>query len=144
MKSDETGKNKNPAARAEKDAARLGRRGGTPVHDRMADEGPDSVDWDRVAATEEFKSLIKAKLRFILPATVFFILYYFTLPVLVGYAPEFMKTEVIGSVNIAYLFALSQFFLAWIIAALYIRAAGRHDAMTRGIVEKLPRLSGKT
>jgi uncharacterized membrane protein (DUF485 family) len=34
-----------------------------------------------------------------------------------------MRTRVIGSVNIAYLFALSEFFMAWILAWLYIRRA---------------------
>ena len=45
---------------------------------------------------------------------VFFVVYYFALPVLVGYAPELMSRPVVGKVNIAYLFALSQFFMAWI------------------------------
>ncbi|MBI3940404.1 MAG: DUF485 domain-containing protein [Acidobacteria bacterium] len=85
---------------------------------------------------EEFKALIRAKRRFILPATVFFIIYYFALPVLVGYAPRLMEKRVVGVVNIAYLFALSQFFMAWILAALYMRAASRFDQMVRRIIEK--------
>ena len=85
----------------------------------------------------EFKELVRRKLRFIVPATLFFIVYYFALPVLVGYAPRLMETPVIGAVNIAYLFALSQFFMAWILAALYFRAAGRFDAMALGIISKL-------
>ena len=43
---------------------------------------------------------------FIVPAFIFFVVYYFALPVLVGYAPQFMSTKVIGKVNLAYLFAL--------------------------------------
>ncbi|MBI3803684.1 MAG: DUF485 domain-containing protein [Nitrospirae bacterium] len=87
----------------------------------------------------EFKALLAAKRRFIFPATIFFIAYYFALPILVGYAPEFMKTQVFGVVNLAYLFALSQFFMAWIIAALYVRAAGRFDGMIGTILAKLKR-----
>ena len=68
-----------------------------------------------------------------LPATVFFILYYFALPVLVGYWPAMMATPVLGPVNLAYLFALSQFFMAWIVAALYLRAAGELDDLGRRI-----------
>lgn len=78
-----------------------------------------------------------AKARFIVPATVFFIVYYFALPILVGYAPKFMSRPVIGPLNIAYLFALSQFFMAWIVAALYMRAAGRFDAMARRLLDHL-------
>ena len=54
---------------------------------------------------------------------IFFVVYYFALPVLIGYARPFMEKRVLGPVNLAYLFALSQFFMAWIIAAL-ARALG--------------------
>lgn len=67
--------------------------------------------WDRIAASREFKDLMAIKKTFIVPAFVFFVVYYFALPVLVRYAPQLMATKVIGSVNLAYLFALSQFLL---------------------------------
>ena len=97
---------------------------------------PTTTVWDRVAATDEFKDLMAAKARFVVPATIFFIVYYFALPVLVGYSRPFMQTPVWGPVNIAYLFALSQFFMAWIIAWLYVRAAGRFDEQARQILER--------
>ncbi len=95
------------------------------------------ADWERVAAMDEFRSLIAAKRKFIAPAVVFFIVYYFALPALVGYAPGLMSRRVFGVINLAYLFALSQFFMAWIIAALYVRAATRFDEMARKIIHKL-------
>ena len=97
---------------------------------------PTPEDWERISAMAEFKALLAAKLRFIIPATVFFIIYYFALPVLVGYAPGLMEKKVIGPINLAYLFALSQFFMAWIVAALYVRAAGRFDRIVKGIIDK--------
>src|SRR4051794_5570851 len=97
------------------------------------------TDWDVVDANPEFRALLRAKKRFIIPATVAFIVYYFALPILVGYAPEFMATPIIGPVNIAYLFALSQFFVAWLIAFLYVRAAARFDAQGRRVLEHLDR-----
>lgn len=80
-------------------------------------------EWDQLAATQEFKELVAAKKGAIIPATIFFIVYYFALPASVGYFPDFMDTRVIGNINIAYLFALSQFFVAWAIAAWYTRVA---------------------
>ena len=97
------------------------------------------TDWDVVAANPEFRALMRAKKRFIVPATIFFIVYYFALPILVGYAPDFMATPVFGPVNIAYLFALSQFFVAWFIAFLYVRAAARFDEQGRAVLEHLDR-----
>jgi len=93
-------------------------------------------DWNRVAESTEFRDLMATKKVFIVPAFVFFIIYYFALPVLVGYAPKFMATKVIGNVNLAYLFALSQFFMAWTIAYLYIKAAGDFDKLAKDIIEK--------
>ncbi len=100
---------------------------------------PERHDWDSVANDPDFKKLMAAKRRFIIPATVFFIAYYFALPVLVGYAPDLMATPVIGPVNLAYLFALSQFFMAWLIAFLYVRAANRFDRLASAVLENLRR-----
>ena len=94
------------------------------------------TEWDRIANTQDFKDLMATKKVFIIPAFVFFIVYYFALPVLVGYAPQFMSTKVIGVVNLAYLFALSQFFMAWVIAWLYTKAAGDFDKLANDIIEK--------
>ena len=98
------------------------------------DQNGESV-WDRVAASREFRDLMATKKIFIVPAFIFFMVFYFLLPVLVGYAPRLMTIKVWGDVNLAYLFALSQFFMAWIIAALYVRAGDRFDALSRDIIE---------
>lgn len=73
-----------------------------------------------------------------MPAGVFFLVYYFALPVLVGYAPELMSVRVWGPLNLAYVFALSQFAMAWIVAALYLRAASRWDRMAAEIAARAP------
>jgi uncharacterized membrane protein (DUF485 family) len=135
MTQDERVDDPTPVVGAETDVSPLGREGAKPPHELTADEDTDVVNWNQIAASEEFKALVKTKLKFIVPATVFFIVYYFALPVLVGYAPGLMNRKVFGSINIAYLFALSQFFMAWIVALVYVRAAGRHDRMARKIVD---------
>jgi uncharacterized membrane protein (DUF485 family) len=101
----------------------------------MAKEAP----WERIAAMSTFQALLAAKQRFIIPATLFFLVYYFALPLLVGYAPRMMETKVVGVINMAYVFALSQFLMAWILAALYIRAAKRFDVMAAEVVAELDR-----
>lgn len=106
---------------------------------RIQEDSQRLSDWDIVARNSEFKDLMVAKARFIVPATIFFVGYYFALPVLVGYAPEFMSTPIAGPVNIAYLFALSQFFVAWGIAFAYMRAADRFDKMGKSVLEHLAR-----
>jgi uncharacterized membrane protein (DUF485 family) len=92
------------------------------------------VPWDRLAQSPGFKDLVAHKKAFIIPACCFFIAYYFALPILVGFAPQLMATEVIGKVNLAYLFALSQFFMAWILAGLYVRSAGHMDRKAHSVL----------
>ncbi len=117
------------------DVAPLGRSKAKPPHEQTAEEDRDVADWEALAATAEFKALLKAKARFVVPATVFFIVYYFSLPLLVGYAPQLMARKVFGVVNVAYLFALSQFFMAWLLAWAYVRAAARFDRMARAVID---------
>jgi uncharacterized membrane protein (DUF485 family) len=131
-----TASDPTPEVGAATDVSPLGRSETKPAHELTAAEDSDPVDWSRVTQMPEFRTMVKAKLRFIIPAVIFFVVYYFALPVLVGYAPGLMSKRVIGVVNIAYLFALSQFFMAWIIAALYLRAAARFDRMEHNVIEK--------
>ena len=127
-----------PHAGSATDVAPLGRSNAKPLHEQTADEDRDVADWDRLAASAQFKALLKAKAKFVVPATAFFIAYYFSLPLLVGYAPQLMARKVFGVVNVAYLFALSQFLMAWLIAWAYVRAAGRFDRMARDVLKKVP------
>lgn len=125
-----------PVTGSATDVAPLGRSSAKPPHEQTADEDRDAADWERLAASTQFKALLKAKARFIVPATVFFLVYYFSLPLLVGYAPALMARKVFGVVNVAYLFALSQFFMAWLIAWAYVRAASRFDKMASDVIER--------
>jgi uncharacterized membrane protein (DUF485 family) len=92
--------------------------------------------WEHVAAMDEFKLLLIAKSEFVVPAVVVFVVFYFLLPISVGYFPQFMDKR-IGPVNIAYLFALSQFFVAWLIAGLYVRGARKFDEFGQRIMDHL-------
>ena len=58
-----------PIVGADTDIAALG--GPKPPHERTAAEEPDVVDWERLAASERFRELLKAKRRFIVPAMIF-------------------------------------------------------------------------
>ena len=118
------------------DISPLTHAGPKPAHERTAAEEAGATPWEAIAASARFKELLRAKRRFIIPAMIFFLVYYFALPALVGYARPLMEKPIFGPVNLAYLFALSQFFMAWFIAALYVRAANRFDRQAREIIAK--------
>jgi uncharacterized membrane protein (DUF485 family) len=116
--------------------------GGRPLERPEAEAGWDD-EWEGIERTEEFKSLVRARWRFVMPATVFFLIYYFLLPVLNGTQTNFMRQEVIGHVNIAYLFALSQFVMAWLLAWLYIRQSNNvFDQLVTRVIERAKQIKG--
>jgi uncharacterized membrane protein (DUF485 family) len=92
--------------------------------------------FDRIASGPSFRRLLRAKRTFIVPATLFFLVYYFALPVLTGYWPGLMGRKVFGHFSLAYAFALSQFPMAWIVAGLYLRAAARFDQQASAILDE--------
>ena len=49
---------------------------------------------------------------------------------------RFHETKSLGDVNIAYLFALSQFFMAWVLAFIYVVAAAGWDRSERALLAK--------
>ena len=97
----------------------------------------DSPDWAELERLPEFRELVRAKRAFIVPATIFFVAYYFALPALVGYWPDAMSTRVYGPINVAYLFALSQFVMAWTLMVLYVRRARQFDAQAEAVLRRL-------
>ncbi|GAB6931957.1 DUF485 domain-containing protein [Calditerricola satsumensis] len=95
-------------------------------------------EWEEVARDETFRHLVAEKKRFIVPATIFFLVYYFTFIVMIGFF-KFLNTKIFASVNWAHVFALSQFFMAWTIAILYARKASRFDQLAASISQRLSR-----
>jgi len=99
-------------------------------------------DWMLIATSKEFKDLVALKKTFIVPAFVVFLVHYFALAVLVGYAPKLASTRVMGTITVAYLFALSQFVVGWAIAALYLSVATKFDALSDDILARVNERQG--
>ena len=102
----------------------------------MSAEKSSTPDWEGLAAQPAFHQLLKKKASFVKKTTVFFLVYYFAFLILVGYFPKVMKTPVVGKANWAYLFALSQFIMAWAVAYIYVKKAAAWDKVAKQIIEK--------
>lgn len=101
----------------------------------MTTNNNPSPPFDAIVSSGAFRRLLRSRRAFIVPATLFFLVYYFALPVLTGYWPEFMGQKVFGHFSLAYLFALSQFPMAWIVAGLYLYAAAGFDTQAARILK---------
>ncbi|HLO41309.1 MAG TPA: DUF485 domain-containing protein [Phycisphaerales bacterium] len=108
-----------------------------PPSDTTPPASTPDRDWQAIADHEEFKDLVRLKRLFIIPATVFFIAHYFALPILVGYFPRLMETQVVGKINLAYIFALMQFFIAWIVMAAYVWRAKVFDLLCGHVIDRI-------
>jgi uncharacterized membrane protein (DUF485 family) len=90
-----------------------------------SDDEP-GIDWVAAERSPEFRELIKRKRAFVVPATVFFLAWYFGFIVLAGYAPGFMGEEFIADgMTVGYALALTQFLMTWGLGWMYLRRADR-------------------
>ena len=87
-------------------------------------EHRSEIDWQAVERSPEFREMIKQKKAFVIPATLFFLGWYFGFIILAGYAPDFMGREFItDGLTVGYALALSQFVMTWVLGWLYLRKA---------------------
>ena len=111
----------------------------SPTTGRMPAEEAVTVA-EAVGKDPEMAELERRHQRFVWPMTIFFLVYYLSLPILAGAAPDLMGTKVFGQFTFGYLFALSEFLMAFVVAWVYARwAASRMDPLAADLREKLRR-----
>jgi uncharacterized membrane protein (DUF485 family) len=89
-------------------------------------EHHSEIDWEAVEQSPEFRELVRRKKAFVIPATLFFLSWYFGFIILAGYAPDFMGREFLtDGLTVGYVLALSQFVMTWGLGWLYLRKADR-------------------
>ena len=90
-----------------------------------SDQQPE-IDWVAAERSPEFRELVKRKRAFVIPATIFFLAWYFGFIILAGYAEEFMGREFLtDGLTVGYALALSQFIMTWVLGWMYLRRADR-------------------
>ena len=99
-------------------AARPDRTGGSDLLDRP-------IDWERAERSPEFRELVAARRRFVIPGTIFFLAWYLGFILLAGYAPDFMGESVYQGLTVGYCLALSQFVMVLVLGLWYLRKADR-------------------
>lgn len=96
-----------------------------------------------VLESSEITELARRHGRFVWPMTAFFLVYYMLLMWLPSVAPGFMGRKIVGNFTFAYLFALSQFVMTFVVAWLYSRFARRRlDPLAQQYRERIRRSSG--
>jgi uncharacterized membrane protein (DUF485 family) len=95
------------------------------------------VDWEAVERSPEFRELITARRRFVLPATIFFLCWYLGFILLAGYAPDFMARSVYQGLTVGYCLALTQFVMVGALGVMYLRRSERvYDPLAEKVVRR--------
>jgi uncharacterized membrane protein (DUF485 family) len=97
-------------------------------------------DWEAIERSPEFRELVAAKRRFVVPATVFFLAWYLVFVALCGYAPDFMARSVYEGLTVGYVWALSQFVMVGVLGYAYLhRARSVFDPLADRVAEHAER-----
>jgi uncharacterized membrane protein (DUF485 family) len=92
----------------------------------------DNVNYSEMARSPQFRELMRHKKRFIVPLSVFFFAFYFTLPILTSYTTVLNRTA-FGPVSWAWVFAFAQFVMTWVLCVLYSRKASSFDRLAQDV-----------
>lgn len=95
-------------------------------------------DWAEIARNPRFVELHRKKIVFLYGWWAFSAGCYFLLLLGAGYTPGLFGVEVIGNINVGYLFALAQFVITFGIAIHYGRVADRDfDRLTKELIKQI-------
>lgn len=96
-----------------------------------------------VCRSPHFHQLIQKKRRFLLPMTLLFLAFYFSLPILISFVPDWMNLRVYGSITLAWFFAVSQCFMTILLSSIYMWRVRQFDRMVQAISQEVEREEGK-
>ena len=97
----------------------------TTPQGRAPEDELHNVDWQAVERTPEFRELVKKRRSFVVPATIFFLLWYLGFIALAGYAEDFMAESVYQGLTVGYVLALTQFVMVAVLGLMYLRRSDK-------------------
>ncbi len=93
------------------------------------------IDFVKVAESKQFKNYMKDKKKFIVPMTIFFLIFYFLLPIFTSYT-SFLNTSFFGDISWVWVFAFAQFIMTWVLCTVYVKRAAKFDEQADEIMKE--------
>ncbi len=95
------------------------------------------IDWQGIEQTPEFQELVRKRRSFVIPATIFFLVWYMAFILLAAYAEGFMSERVYEGLTVGYCLALTQFAMVLILGLMYLRRSDKvYDPLAAKAIEK--------
>ena len=106
--------------------------------------GTTDIDWQAIEGSPEFRELVEARRKFVLPASIFFLAFFSVWLLLASLAPGLMATQLWGGMTLGFLLAVSQVLMTFVVTILYLRQADRvleplERRAAEGAVERIDR-----
>ena len=83
-------------------------------------------EWVAVERTPSFQEYARKRKAFLIPATIFFMVFFFGLPVLASFTTV-LNGRAIGPLTWAYVYGFAQFAMTWIMMHLYVNRSNKWD-----------------
>lgn len=103
---------------------------------KSAAHDPASIDYSKIVQSPSFQQLLRQKRNFIIPCSIFFLVFYFTLPILTSYSSVLNKTA-FGSISWAWVFGFAQFIMTWALCIIYTNRAAKFDQTVETIKQSV-------
>jgi uncharacterized membrane protein (DUF485 family) len=85
----------------------------------------------------EFKALIDAKQRAIVPMIIVYMAGYMGLSILAGFGRGLLGIKVLGAVNLGFVLIAGNYLMSWLVGTVYARiSANRHDPLVKLVVDR--------
>lgn len=94
------------------------------------------LNYADVVESDKFKALIASKKRFIIPMALFFLIFYFSLPIITSYS-KVLNTSAIGAISWAWVYAFAQFVMTWALCIIYSKKSTEFDRMVLEIKKEM-------
>lgn len=89
-------------------------------------EGHRHEEWVAVERTTAFQEYSRKRKAFLIPATIFFLLFFMGLPFLAAFTTV-LNGKAVGPLTWAYIYGIAQFAMTWILMHVYVRQANKWD-----------------
>lgn len=89
------------------------------------DDGEDTEFWSAVQESPEYQELRATQRRFVIPASIVYIVIYFGFLIVTLNAPALFQTRLYGGLNIGFVLMTALFVLAWVAVLIHNSVARR-------------------
>ncbi|MDQ2983483.1 MAG: DUF485 domain-containing protein [Actinomycetota bacterium] len=108
------------------------------AHAARTDDAPHGdIDWQAIEVSPEFQELVRKRRSFVLPATIFFLVWYMGFILLTAYSQDLMSKRVYQGLTVGYCLALTQFVMVLVLGLMYLSRSNKvYDPLAEKAIER--------